>query len=89
MYVGSRYRGFGTWLRRFYAVFTSGLSRFGGANVNEKIMEFRTLASEMVAMMRTRKTMWLAPVIFVLLLMGVLIVALEGSALAPLIYTIF
>ena len=39
--------------------------------------------------MRVRKKFWLAPIIIVLLLLGVLIVLAEGSAVAPFIYTIF
>ena len=39
--------------------------------------------------MRVRKKVWLAPIIIVLLLLGVLIVLAEGSAVAPFIYTIF
>ena len=39
--------------------------------------------------MRVRKKFWLAPFIIVLLLLGVLIVLAEGSAVAPFIYTIF
>ncbi len=39
--------------------------------------------------MRARKKFWLAPIIIVLLLLGVLIVLAEGTAVAPFIYTIF
>ena len=39
--------------------------------------------------MRVRKKFWLAPIIIVLMLLGVLIVLVEGSAVAPFIYTIF
>jgi|TARA_B100000959_G_scaffold2135_1_gene2348 hypothetical protein len=39
--------------------------------------------------MRVRKKFWLAPIIIVLLLLGLLIVLAEGSAVAPFIYTIF
>ncbi|MEB2779805.1 DUF5989 family protein [Algoriphagus persicinus] len=41
------------------------------------------------AFMKERKKFWLAPVIFVLLLLGVLIIFGGGSALAPFIYTLF
>jgi hypothetical protein len=41
------------------------------------------------AFMKERKKFWLAPVIFILLLLGVLIVFGGGSALAPFIYTLF
>lgn len=39
--------------------------------------------------MRERKKFWLAPIIFVMLLLGVLIVVAQGSAVAPFIYTLF
>ena len=39
--------------------------------------------------MRVRKKFWLAPIIIMLLLLGMLIVLAEGSAVAPFIYTIF
>ena len=39
--------------------------------------------------MRERKKFWLAPIILVLLLLGVLIVFAQGSAVAPFIYTLF
>jgi NAD/NADP transhydrogenase beta subunit len=39
--------------------------------------------------MRMRKKFWLAPIIIVLLLLGLLIVLAVGSAVAPVIYTIF
>jgi hypothetical protein len=38
---------------------------------------------------QTRKKYWLLPIIFILLLLGVLIVLTQGSAIAPLIYTLF
>jgi hypothetical protein len=39
--------------------------------------------------MRIRKKFWLAPIIFFMLLLGVLIVVTQGSAVAPFIYTLF
>jgi hypothetical protein len=39
--------------------------------------------------MKARKKFWLAPIIIVMLLLGVLIVVAEGSAIAPFIYTLF
>jgi len=41
------------------------------------------------AFMRERKKFWLAPIIIVMILLGVLIVLAEGSAVAPFIYTLF
>ena len=39
--------------------------------------------------MQTRKKFWLAPIIIVLLLLGVVIVLAEGTAVAPFVYTLF
>ena len=39
--------------------------------------------------MKERKKFWLAPIIIVLILLGVLIVLGGGSAVAPFIYTLF
>ena len=39
--------------------------------------------------MKERKKIWLAPVIIILLLIGILIVFGGGSAVAPFIYTLF
>jgi hypothetical protein len=39
--------------------------------------------------MRVRKKFWLLPVILVMLVLGMLMVMAQGSALAPFIYTIF
>ena len=39
--------------------------------------------------LKVRKKWWLAPIIFFLLLLSILIVFAEGSALAPFIYAIF
>jgi hypothetical protein len=44
---------------------------------------------DFVGFLRERKRFWLLPLLVVLLLMGLLVVATHGSALAPLIYTIF
>jgi hydrogenase/urease accessory protein HupE len=44
---------------------------------------------ELWAFMRERKKWWLLPVIIVLVVVGGLLVAAQGSVLAPFIYTIF
>ena len=44
---------------------------------------------ELYLFMKERKKFWLAPIIIVLLLLGVLIVFGGGSAIAPFIYTLF
>lgn len=47
------------------------------------------LIADLWDFMRVRKKFWLAPIIAVLLLLGVLIVVAQGSAVAPFIYTLF
>jgi hypothetical protein len=47
------------------------------------------LLRDLWSYMKTRKRFWLAPIIVVLLLLGVLIVLAQGSAVAPFIYTLF
>ena len=45
--------------------------------------------TELWDFMRERKKFWLAPIIILLLVLGGLIVFMEGSAMAPFIYTLF
>ena len=47
------------------------------------------LVGELWAFIRIRKKWWLVPILAMLLLMGLLLVFTEGSALAPFIYTLF
>ncbi len=49
-------------------------------------MEF---LSELLQFLKQRKKLWLLPVVVLLLLLGGMIVFVQGSALAPLIYTVF
>jgi drug/metabolite transporter superfamily protein YnfA len=49
----------------------------------------RSLLAELWAFMRVRKKWWLLPVVLVMLVVGVLLVTAQGSALAPFVYTIF
>lgn len=39
--------------------------------------------------LKVRKKWWLLPIVIFLVLLGVLLVLTEGSAIAPLIYTLF
>lgn len=47
------------------------------------------LIKDLWGFMKARKKFWLAPIIFILLLLGALIVLSQGSAVAPFIYTLF
>ena len=48
-----------------------------------------SILAELWAFMKVRKKWWLGPIIFMLLLLGLLVVLTSGSALAPFIYTLF
>jgi hypothetical protein len=52
-------------------------------------MARKGILGELWAFMRVRKKWWLLPILVVLMLVGVLLVFAQGSALAPFIYTIF
>lgn len=45
--------------------------------------------AELWAFLRSRKKLWLLPIVLVMLLLGGLLILAQGSALAPFIYTIF
>lgn len=45
--------------------------------------------AEIWAFLRSRKKLWLLPIIVVMLLIGGLLVLAQGSAVAPFIYTLF
>ncbi len=47
------------------------------------------LIKDLWAFMKERKKFWMLPLIVVLLLLGILIVLAQGSAVAPFIYTLF
>ncbi len=47
------------------------------------------LLKDLWGFMKERKKFWLAPIIFIMLLLGGLIVLTQGSAIAPFIYTLF
>ena len=44
---------------------------------------------EFWAFLKTRKKLWLAPVVFILFILGMLLVAVQGTVVAPFIYTLF
>jgi hypothetical protein len=44
---------------------------------------------ELWAYIRSRKKYWLIPILVVMVMLGVLIVLAQGSAVAPFIYTLF
>lgn len=48
-----------------------------------------SLIAELWLFVRYRKKYWLAPMLFVLVFLGIIIVFAETSALAPFIYSLF
>jgi hypothetical protein len=48
-----------------------------------------SIVRELWEFMKVRKKWWLGPIVLMLLLLGLLIVLTQGSALAPFIYTLF
>jgi hypothetical protein len=63
-----------------------------GTGMSKILKRFKSVVSllgEFWYFMRIQKKWWLAPLIVILVLMGVLIILTEGSALAPFIYAIF
>lgn len=52
-------------------------------------MSKMSILLEFWAFMRVRKKWWLSPIVFFLLLLGLLIVLSEGSTVAPFVYALF
>ncbi len=48
-----------------------------------------SIFSELWSFMKVRKKWWLGPIVLVMLLLSVLIVLTQGSAVAPFIYALF
>ena len=53
--------------------------------MNEKL----SILKEFWSFLRVRKKWWLAPIVILLLTLGLVLVVAEGSALAPFIYSLF
>ena len=58
-------------------------------NNNIKKKKFMEAILDIWNFITKRKKYWLAPVIFILLLLGIIIVFASSSSLAPFIYTFF
>jgi hypothetical protein len=48
-----------------------------------------TFLTEIWGFLRTRKKFWLLPILILLALFGALVILVQGSAVAPFIYTLF
>lgn len=47
------------------------------------------IISEFYQFLKERKKWWLGPIVFMLLLLGLLMVLTQGSAVAPFVYALF
>jgi hypothetical protein len=47
------------------------------------------ILKELWVFLRVRKKLWLAPIIFVMVFLGGLLILAQGSVVAPFIYTLF
>lgn len=48
-----------------------------------------SIFKELWAFMRIRKKWWLLPILLMIVLLGLILIFAQGSALAPFIYTVF
>ena len=48
-----------------------------------------SILKEFWSFLRVRKKWWVAPIVIILLTLGLILVLTEGSALAPFIYSLF
>ena len=58
-------------------------------SIKGDVMGKLSILKEFWEFMKVRKKWWLSPIIIFLLLLSVLIVLTQGSAIAPFIYTLF
>ena len=58
-------------------------------STSTRVKDYSSLVGEFVMFLKEKKSYWLAPVIFVLLALSALAFFLEGSVLAPAIYSVF
>ena len=54
-----------------------------------RVNDYVGMVKDVLIFLKQTNSIWLAPLIFVLLMLGALAFFLEGSALAPAIYSIF
>lgn len=47
------------------------------------------ILTELWGFLKVRKKWWLGPIVFMLLLLGLVLIFAESSAIAPFIYTLF
>lgn len=58
-------------------------------STSTRVTDYFSLVAEFGLFLKEKKSYWLAPLIFVLLLLSALVFFIEGSVIAPMIYTVF
>ena len=48
-----------------------------------------SIVAEFFSFLKEHKKLWMFPIVFLMLLLGLIVVLGQGSALAPFIYTLF
>ena len=59
------------------------------STVKKRGKGYTAIFGDLWSFMRVRKKWWLAPILVTMLLLSLLIVATQGSAVAPFIYALF
>ena len=59
------------------------------SKINFELKRQMEFLKELWTFLRTRKKLWLAPIIIVMLILGGLLMLAQGSVVAPFIYTLF
>lgn len=52
-------------------------------------MAKKEIIIEFIGFIKERKLWWIIPIVIILLTLGIILVATQGSVIAPLIYTFF
>ncbi|MEL0136377.1 MAG: DUF5989 family protein, partial [Halieaceae bacterium] len=55
----------------------------------QRIHNMLELIKDLWVFLKQRKKLWMAPIIAIMVILGVLLVLTQGSALAPFVYTLF
>ncbi len=77
------------WLCRADPDLTTRIASFRILDMNSPNGSKFSILSEFWGFMKERKKWWLGPIVFMMLLLSLLIVLSQGSAVAPFIYTLF
>mgnify|MGYP005739539417 CR=1 FL=1 len=73
-------------LFRLFRIFK--LLKYNSA-IDRLLFAFREIKKELFIFLRSRRKLWLAPIIVIMLFLGALLIIAQSSVIAPFIYTIF